>query len=129
MKINRDKAATLGITANQIESTLYNAYGSRQVSTIYTPANQYYVILEVAPELSAGPRRALAALPALAHPASSSRSMPSRRSRRTVGPLTVTHLGQLPVGHDFLRLAPGVSLGDAVTQIEDAVRGSSCPTA
>src|SRR5204863_7458648 len=47
--INRDKAATLGITANQIENTLYNAYGARQISSIYTPANQYYVVLEVAP--------------------------------------------------------------------------------
>jgi HAE1 family hydrophobic/amphiphilic exporter-1 len=48
--IDRDRAATLGVTPQQIEDTLYSAFGTRQVSTIYTPTNQYYVIMEVAPE-------------------------------------------------------------------------------
>jgi len=55
VEIDRDKALALGISAEQIENTLYNAYGSRQVSTIYTPTNQYRVILEVQPEFQMSP--------------------------------------------------------------------------
>ena len=63
--IDRDRAATLGITPEQIEDTLYSAYGSRQVSTIYTPTNQYYVIMEVADRVPARCGRAAPALSAL----------------------------------------------------------------
>ena len=50
VEINRDRASTLGISPQQIEDALYSAFGTRQVSTIYTPTNQYYVIMELAPE-------------------------------------------------------------------------------
>ena len=55
VEIDRDKASALGVTAEQIEDALYNAYGSRQVSTIYTPSNEYWVILELAPQYQASP--------------------------------------------------------------------------
>ena len=55
VEIDRDKASALGVTAEQIENALYNAYGSRQVSTIYTPTNQYQVILELEPEYQEDP--------------------------------------------------------------------------
>ena len=122
VKINRDKAATLGITANQIESTLYNAYGSRQVSSIYTPANQYFVILEVEPRY----QKDISALSQLYLRSASNELVPLdtvAEISRTVGPLTVTHLGQLPSVTLSFNTKPGVSLGDAVAQIQEAVRG------
>ena len=121
VKINRDKAATLGITANQIESTLYNAYGSRQVSSIYAPADQYDVIMEVAPRY----QQDLAALSQLYLRSASGALVPLdavAEITRTVGPLTVTHLGQLPSVTISFATRPGVALGEAVKQIEEAVR-------
>ena len=122
VKINRNKAATLGITAAQIESTLYNAYGSRRVSTIYTPADDYEVILEVAPRY----QKDLAALSQLYLRSASRELVPLdaiAEITRTVGPLTVTHLGQLPSVTISFNTRPGVSLGDAVRDIEEAARG------
>jgi HAE1 family hydrophobic/amphiphilic exporter-1 len=121
VKINRDKAATLGITANQIESTLYNAYGSRQVSSIYAPADQYDVIMEVAPRY----QQDLAALSQLYLRSASGQLVPLdavAEITRTVGPLTVTHLGQLPSVTISFATRPGVALGEAVKQIEEAAR-------
>jgi HAE1 family hydrophobic/amphiphilic exporter-1 len=122
VKINRDKAATLGISAAQIESTLYNAYGSRQISSIYTPADQYYVVLEVAPRY----QKDLSALSQLYLRSSTNELVPLdavAEISRTVGPLTVTHLGQLPSVTLSFGLKPGVAIGDAVKQIEEGVRG------
>ena len=72
--IDRDKAAALGVTATQIEDALYTAYGTRQISTIYAPNNQYQVILELEPEFQTDIRRPVAALRALVARASSCRS-------------------------------------------------------
>ena len=120
--IQRDRAATLGITPQQIEDSLYSAFGTRQVSTIYTPTNQYYVIMEVAPEF----QRDVSAL-SLIYLRSKSGKLVSLDTvatlRRTVGPLTVTHLGQLPAVTLSFNLKPGVSLGDATAAIEKAVEG------
>ena len=121
VKINRDKASALGITANQIESALYNAYGSRQVSSIYTPANTYYVILEVMPEYQDDP----SALSLLYVRASSGELVPLdsvAEVQRTVGPLTVNHLGQIPSVTLSFNTKPGVSLGHAVEQIREATK-------
>ena len=82
VEIDRDKAAALGVTAEQIEDALYNAYGSRQVSTIYAPNNQYQVILELLPRVPARPGGALAALRPLGERASWCRSTPWPRSSR-----------------------------------------------
>ncbi len=120
--IQRDRAATLGITPQQIEEALYSAFGTRQVSTIYTPTNQYYVIMEVAPEF----QRDVSAL-SLIYLRSKSGKLVSLDTvaslRRSVGPLTVTHLGQLPAVTLSFNLKPGVSLGDATDAIQQAVRG------
>jgi HAE1 family hydrophobic/amphiphilic exporter-1 len=120
--IQRDRAATLGITPQQIEDSLYSAFGTRQVSTIYTPTNQYYVIMEVAPEF----QRDVSAL-SLIYLRSKSGKLVSLDTvaslRRSVGPLTVTHLGQLPAVTISFNLKPGVALGDATAAIEKAAQG------
>jgi len=119
--IQRDRAATLGITPAQIEDALYSAFGTRQVSTIYTPTNQYYVIMEVAPEFS----RDASGL-SLIYLRSQSGKLVSLDTvasvRRTVGPLTVGHLGQLPAVTLSFNLKPGVSLGEATAKVEQAAR-------
>jgi HAE1 family hydrophobic/amphiphilic exporter-1 len=117
VQIDRDKARAVGVTAAQIESALANAYGSRQVSTIYAPINQYWVILEVLPEHRQDP----AALGQLYIRASTGRLVPLQavaRITRGVGPLTVNHFGQLPAVTLSFNLAPGVSLGTAIDEVQ-----------
>lgn len=118
--INRDRAATLGITPQQIEDALYSAYGTRQVSTIYTPTNQYYVIMEVAPEF----QRDTQSLSLLYLRSRSGKLVPLdavASLRRDVGPLTVNHLGQLPSVTISFNLRPGVSIGEATKAIQEQV--------
>jgi HAE1 family hydrophobic/amphiphilic exporter-1 len=110
--IDRDRAAMLGLTPEQIEDSLYNAYGSRQVSTIYTPSNQYYVIMEVGPEFQRNPDD----LSSLHVSARNGKLVPITavaRIERDVGPLTVNHLGQVPAVTISYNLKPGASLSDA----------------
>ena len=114
--IQRDKAATLGVTPEQIEDALYSAFGTRQVSTIFTPTNQYYVIMEVAPEF----QRDASALSLIYLRARSGKlvSLDTVATlRRDVGPLTVNHLGQVPAVTLSFNLKSGVSLGDATSAI------------
>ena len=114
--IDRDKASSLGVSAEQIENALYNAYGSRQVSTIYTPSDQYWVIMELGPEFQLSPN----ALSLLYVRSSKGQLVPLSsvaRLKESVGPLTVTHLGQLPSVTLSFNLQPGLSLSDAVAQI------------
>jgi HAE1 family hydrophobic/amphiphilic exporter-1 len=118
--IDRKKARSLGLTARRIESTLYNAYGSRQISTIYTPANQYKVILEVEPQYQSDP----SLLSALYFRSSNGRLVAAdsfATIKRFIGPLTVNHTGQLPSVTLSFNLKPGVALGDAVSRIEKTV--------
>jgi hydrophobic/amphiphilic exporter-1 (mainly G- bacteria), HAE1 family len=115
--IDRDKASALGITVQQIEDTLYSAFGSRQVSTIYTPTNQYSVILEIEPQYQRDP----SALSLLYLRSNTGKLVPLEavaKLRRDVGPLTVTHLGQLPSVTLTFNLAPGVALSEATGAIE-----------
>ena len=117
VEIDRDKASALGVTAEQIESALNNAYGSPQVSTIYTPTNQYWVMMELLPEYQRDP----AALGMLYVRGSSGKLVPLNavaKLTRTVGPLTINHLGQLPAVTISFNLKPGVSLGDAVAEVK-----------
>jgi len=119
VNIDRDRAHALGVTADQIENALYDAYGQRQVSTIYAPVNQYWVIMELMPEYQRDP----AALAELYIRSSSGQLVALRevaKITRGVGPLTVNHFGQLPSVTISFNLAPGVSLGTAV----DAVRNT-----
>jgi HAE1 family hydrophobic/amphiphilic exporter-1 len=119
VKINRDRASSLGISASQIESALYNAYGARQVSTIYTQNNQYWVIMELMPQY----QRDLSALNMLYIHSSSGELVPLASLAtitQSVGPLTVNHSGQLPSVTLSFNLAPNVALGNAVAQVEQA---------
>jgi HAE1 family hydrophobic/amphiphilic exporter-1 len=124
--INRNKAATLGVTAEQIEVALSSAFGSRQVSTIYTPSNQFQVILEVDPQYQRDP----SALTRLYVRASSGNLVPLDAVtdvRPTVGPLTVNHLGQLPAVTISFNLAPDTSIGTAVDRIRQLERDLKLP--
>jgi HAE1 family hydrophobic/amphiphilic exporter-1 len=114
--INRDKAATLGVTAQQIEDALYYAYGSRQISTIYAPNNEYDVIMELEPRYQMDP----AALQWLYVRAGSGQLVPLdalASLTRSLGPLTINHLGQLPAVTISFNLKPGAALGDAVSAV------------
>ncbi|HET7551369.1 MAG TPA: multidrug efflux RND transporter permease subunit [Gemmatimonadaceae bacterium] len=119
VKIDRDRASSLGISAEQIERALYNAYGARQVSTIYTSNNQYWVIMELMPQY----QRDLSALNLLYIHSSTGELVPLAslaKMTQSVGPLTVNHSGQLPSVTLSFNLAPGVALGNAVAAVEQA---------
>jgi HAE1 family hydrophobic/amphiphilic exporter-1 len=119
--IDRDKAASLQVTAAQIELALANAYSSRQVSTIYTPTNQYQVVVELMPEH----QRGALDLNALYVRSGSGKLVPLSAVTTTgmgAGPLTVQHLGQLPAVILSFNLEPGIALGEAIPRIEAAVR-------
>jgi len=121
VRIDRDRAAALGVTVERIEQALYDAYGSRQVSSIYTPNNQYWVILELLPEFQRDP----AAL-GLLHLRSERGALVPLTAVATLtpglGPLSVNHSGQLPSVTLSFNLAPGVALGDAVREVQRAAR-------
>ena len=117
IQIDHDKAALLGITASQIEKTLGNAYGSSQVSTIYTPNNQFYVILELKPEFQRDPT----ALSMIYVKSNSGKSIPLSAIAtivQNVGPLTVNHLAQLPSATISFDTQLGTSLSDATIAIK-----------
>jgi HAE1 family hydrophobic/amphiphilic exporter-1 len=119
VSINRDKASALGLSALQIESALQYAYSSNQISTIYAPNNDYQVILELESQYQADP----SSLSLLYIRASSGSLIPLSTVvslDRTVGPLTVNHLGQLPAVTLSFNLAPGKALGDALNEVEKA---------
>ena len=119
VSLNRDRIAALGLTVNQVETALFNAYGTRQVSQIYAPSNQYQVILQVAPEFQQDP----AALSMLYVRSSNGKLIPLNTVANVtmgVGPLSVSHTGQLPSVNLTFNLKPGYALGDAVDAIEQA---------
>jgi multidrug efflux pump len=126
VRIDRDTAARLGITPQMIDDTLYNAFGQRQISTIFTQLNQYRVVLEVRPEFRQDP----AALQQIYLRSSTGGQVPlstftSLEERAT--PLVVSHQGQFPVVTVSFNLAPGVSLGEAVNAIEGVRRDLRMP--
>jgi len=119
--IDRDRAAALGIDVNQIESALYNAYGARQVSTIYTPNDQYWVVMELLPQY----QRDLSAMSLLHITGREGVSVPLGSLAKvtpSTGPLTVNHSGQLPSVTLSFNLEPGTSIGTAVNRVEAAAR-------
>ena len=118
VEIDRDKAAALGVTAQQIEDGLYNAFGSRQASTIYGDLAEYWVVFEVLPEFQRDPD----ALARLYITSASGKLVPLSavaKLTRTVGPMTISHVGQLPSVTLSFNLAPGVALGTAVEKINE----------
>ncbi|MEW6364497.1 MAG: efflux RND transporter permease subunit [Acidobacteriota bacterium] len=121
--IDRDQAAALGVTPGQIEDGLYYAYGSRQISTIFAPNNQYRVIMELEPEHQTDP----SALSLLYIRSSNGSLVPLNavaNLTRSLGPLTVNHTGQLPSVTISFNLKPGMSLGDAVDAVDRVARAS-----
>jgi multidrug efflux pump len=118
--VDRDTASRLGISAQQIDDTLYDAFGQRQVSTIFTQLNLYRVILEVAPEYQKGPE----ALSKIFLRAATGEAIPLStfvRYERTFGPLSIAHEGQFPAVTLSFDVAPGASLGDAIKAVRQAV--------
>jgi len=119
--IDRDKASSLGLNAQQVEETLYSAFGSRQVSTIYTSTNQYAVILELAEKYLRDP----ASLSLLYLRNREGKLIPLEsvaKLRPSVGPLTVAHLGQVPAVTISFNLRADLSLSEATEQIEKIAR-------
>jgi len=119
--IDRSRSAALGVTAAQVQLALQRAYGTSQVSTIYTSTNEYQVILEVKPEAQKD-----AGSLGLLYVRSASGSLVPLSAlatvRTSVGPLLVNHLGQLPSATISFNLPAGVSLGEATTAVEKLAR-------
>ncbi len=121
LDIDRDKAAALGVTAQQIENALSMAYSTLQVSTILAPTNQYQVILELLPQFQAEP----SSLTMLYIRSSSGKLVPLNvvtKPTVATGPLLVNHLGQLPAVTISFNLRPGVSLSAAVPLVNKAAK-------
>ncbi len=124
--VDREKAATLGIGVDQVRSTLYSAFGQRQVSTIYTPSNDYQVLIELAPKYQVGDD----ALSRIYVRSTTGKLVPLdafASVQRTAGPLTVNHQGQLPAVTLSFNLAPGAALGDAVAAIRTVEQEMALP--
>ena len=113
-------------SAEQIESALYDAYGSRQISTIYTPANEYWVVMELEPKFQQDVA-ALSQLYIRSSPGKLVRLSAVAKITRGVGPMTVSHLGQLPSVTISFNLAPGVALGTAVEQVQKMMTEAHAP--
>ncbi|MGO8790065.1 MAG: efflux RND transporter permease subunit [Terriglobia bacterium] len=121
VEIDRDKANALGVSAFQVEDALETAYSSRQISTIYTSNNEYWVLAELLPKYQMDPQ----ALSLLYIRSSSGQLVPlSAVSKLTqsLGPLAVNHSGQLPSVTVSFNLQPGTALGDAVNRVEQIAR-------
>ena len=126
LTIDRDKASRLGIQLQAVDDTLYDAFGQRQVSTIYTQVNQYHVILEVAPGYQLGPET----LNALHVRSTTGALVPLSAfatSKRVRVPLAVTHQAQFPAVTISFNLAPGGSLGEAMSSIDAAREALGMP--
>ena len=126
--IDRDAASRLGITAGAIDNVLYDAFGQREVSTMYTSLNQYYVVMEVDPQYQLSPD----ALNGIFVKSSTGAMVPLStiarfESQRTA--LAVNHQGQYPAVTLTFNLAPNVALGDAVTALEKAQAEMNMPSA
>ena len=137
VQINRDAASRLGVSMSAIDQTLYDAFGQRQVSTIYRSANQYHVVMEVAPQYWADPSALKSIyLPQGSATASKTGSAPNLAdtANATLIPLSavaqqsiartaisISHQGTFPAVTASFNLAPGVSIGEATALVDDAV--------
>ncbi|MBM3342765.1 MAG: efflux RND transporter permease subunit [Betaproteobacteria bacterium] len=119
--ILRDRAAALGVSPQQIEAALYNAYGGRRISTLYGATDQYNVILELDPRY----QRDINALRSLYVQSNAGQMVPVHAVadvRMGVGPVSVSHYGQLMSVMLSFNLPPGISIGEAVKNVEDLAR-------
>jgi hydrophobic/amphiphilic exporter-1 (mainly G- bacteria), HAE1 family len=119
VQIDRDKASALGISASQVEDALGSAYGQRQVSTIMAANNQYAVILELAPEYQRNPE-AISSLYIRSRSGGLVQLGSVATLTKTLGPVSVTHLGQLPSVNLSFDVAAGGSIGEAVDSVTHA---------
>ena len=119
--IDRERASALGVTASQIEAALYNAYGSRQVSTIYTQTNQYWVVLELKPEFQRDPA-SLSQLFVRSNTGTLVQLGSVARFTKGVGPQSIQHNGQLPSVSISFNTRPNVALGSAVDAVQREAR-------
>jgi len=149
IKIDRDTASRLGVTLSAVDNALYNAFGQRLISTIFTQSNQYRVVLEVKPEFQKGPGALDDVYVSTVPPSQATGSgllVPTAtlitpgeqapqqirlstmaRVTETAAPLVVNHLGQFPAATISFNLAPGASLGDAVDAIRAGEREIGLP--
>ncbi|MDJ1159938.1 efflux RND transporter permease subunit [Chelatococcus sp. SYSU_G07232] len=119
LDIDRERAASLGITTDQIRQTLYNAFGARQIATIYTPSNDYQVIMQADKNYQADP----GVLSRLLLRAANGQNVPMATIatiKPSVGPLAVNRIAQQPAVTISFNTAPGISIGQAV----DAIRAA-----
>jgi multidrug efflux pump len=126
LAIDRDTASRLGITPATIDNTLYDAFGQRQISTMFTQLNQYHVVLEVGPEFQSDPRE----LDDIYLRSTTGGQVPLSTFTHyepKIAPLIVNHQGQFPTVTISFNLAPGYSLGDAVTAIDTAQKQIGMP--
>jgi len=124
--IDRDSAARLGVTPRMIDDALYNAFGQRQISTLFTQLNQYHVILEVGERFREHPDE----LQSVYVQSENGAQVPLStftHLEEVAAPLTINHQGQFPVATISFNLAPGVSLGEAVEAIGQARRELDLP--
>jgi HAE1 family hydrophobic/amphiphilic exporter-1 len=124
--VDREKAAIYGVTVDQVRNQLYNAYGSRQVGTIYMPSNDYQIILEVQPQFRVDPSD----LSRLYMKTQNNQTIPLSAVAKlvpTVGPLQINHQAQQPAVTISFNLAPGYSLGYAVDKITELEQTSNLP--
>ena len=125
--LDREKAANLGVTSDQVRQTLYNAFGSRQISTIYTASSDYAVILEANRDYQSDP----AALSRLFIKNSTGQNVPLEavaNIRRNIGPLSINRQSQQPAVTLSFNLAPDVALGQAVEAIRKAEKIAGLPS-
>src|SRR6201988_2076634 len=124
--IDREKAMVYGVTVDQVRNQLYNAYGARQVGTIYMPSNDYQIILEAQPQFRVDPSD----LSKLYVKTADNRTIPLDAVAKmvpSVGPLQINHQGQQPAVTISFNLAPGISLGYAVDKITALEQASNLP--
>ena len=119
--LDREQIAALGLTVDQVQGALSNAYSSRQVSQIFAPDDEYQVMMQIAPEYQQDP----AALSMLYVQGTGGRLVPLSAvvtTRQTVGPQSINHIGQLPSVTLSFNLTPGVALGDALARVQQVAR-------
>jgi HAE1 family hydrophobic/amphiphilic exporter-1 len=126
VEVDREKASVYGVTIEQVRQELFNAFSTRQVASIYTPTNDYWVILESQPEFQTN----VTALSKMYLKTASGVSVPLEAVTRivpSVGPLQVNHQGNQPSVTISFNLAPGFSLGQAVDAIKEVEREARLP--
>lgn len=126
INIDRSTASRLGVSTAAIDNALYNAFGQRLVSTIFTQSNQYRVVLELAPDAQIGPET----LQELRIPSTTGKQVPLSSLAQIVErqtPLSIGHLDQFPAATLSFNLAPSVALGDALAAVAEAQQRIGLP--